>query len=128
MLIYINKDYFWNSSRTEVNHARNKSDLFPWFLPDYPEILKNFPDFSLTFFRKSKFPDFPHLADTLTWGIIAVTLLGHSIFWNLLNMPTKKAISNLNKTSILCQETKQRIELKHLQPFIADLGWLIISA
>ena len=42
----------------EANHARNKSDLFSWFLPDYPEILINFPEFSLTFFRKPKIPDF----------------------------------------------------------------------
>ena len=58
MLIYINKDYFWNSSRTEVNHARNKSDLFPWFLPDYPEILKNFRFFP-DIFQEIKIPRFP---------------------------------------------------------------------
>ena len=49
----------------EINHARNKSDLFPWFLPDYPEILINFLDFFLTLFRKSKFPDFS--LTTLIW-------------------------------------------------------------
>ena len=36
-------------------------------------------------------------------------------------MPTKKTTNNLNITSIMCQETKQKIDLNHLQLFITDL-------
>ena len=68
ILIYINTNYFYSSCRVEVNHARDKSDIFPWFLPGYPEILIKFWFFPDIFQEIQIFwflLDFFDLADTL---------------------------------------------------------------